>query len=300
MSSIIATSVPVAATACFVAVLVAAACVAAARAAGVLEHDGARPARRGAATGPAASDGAIRGVVVAFVVLVATRWPVLALAVGGLVAMWPVVMRDDRADRERMRVEGIAKWLEDLRDTVRGSAIGAEEALDHVARRPPAAIAEPLATFALRRRQGMRATDALDGLADDLDHPLADSAIAAIRLVVGGAAGTGRIHPTVSALAEAARDEVRARERVDRTRAIYQHSMQRLVVILGVLVCYLRVASGELLEPYGTPVGQVVLMIPLAMWAGCIAWLRSLSSGTDDRRRVVAGRRASVESGVAA
>jgi hypothetical protein len=104
----------------------------------------------------------------------------------------------------------------------------------------------------------------------------------------------------VSALAEAARDEVRARERVDRTRAIYQHSMQRLVVILGVLVCYLRVASGELLEPYGTPVGQVVLMIPLAMWAGCIAWLRSLSSGTDDRRRVVAGRRASVESGVAA
>jgi hypothetical protein len=113
------------------------------------------------------------------------------------------------------------------------------------------------------------------------------SAIAAIRLVVGGAAGTGRIHPTVSALAAAARDEVRSRERIDRTRAIYQNSMKRLVVILGLLIAYLRFAAGDLLEPYGTPVGQVVVLIPLAMWAGCIAWLRSLCAATDRTRHDV-------------
>jgi hypothetical protein len=69
---------------------------------------------------------------------------------------------------------------------------------------------------------------------------------------------------------------VRARERIDRTRAVYQGSMQRLVVIAVVLVAYLRLAAGSLLDPYGTPAGQVVLIVPLAMWAGCVAWLRRL------------------------
>ena len=41
-----------------------------------------------------------------------------------------ILLHDERADEERRRLEGIAKWLEDLRDTLRGSAIGAEEALE--------------------------------------------------------------------------------------------------------------------------------------------------------------------------
>jgi hypothetical protein len=43
-----------------------------------------------------------------------------------------------------------------------------------------------------------------------------------------------------------------------------------------VLVGYLRVAGGNLLRPYDTAVGQVVLLLPLGMWLGCILWLRSL------------------------
>jgi hypothetical protein len=135
-----------------------------------------------------------------------------------------------------------------------------------------------------RAAANLRVTDALDGLAHDLDHPTADTAIAALKLVVGGGAGTGRIHPTVSALAAATRDEVRARERVDRTRAVYQSSMKRLVVILGLLVAYLKFAAGELLDAYSTPIGQIVLLVPLAMWAGCIAWLRSMCGERPNER----------------
>ncbi len=216
------------------------------------------------------------GVAVGFVVLLATRWPVLAAIVAVLTIMWPLLMHDVSADAERQRLEGIAKWLEDLRDTLRGSSVGAEEALEQVALRPPLAIADALATFTFRRRQGFRVEDALADLADELDHPTADAAIAAIRLVVGGTAGAARLHHTVSTLAGAARDEVRARERVDRTRAIYRSSMKRLVIIAVLLVAYLRLAAGDLLDPYSTPVGQVVLMLPMAMWGGCVMWLRSL------------------------
>lgn len=219
-----------------------------------------------------------------FLVLLATRWVVLAATTAVLVLSWGRLVKDRRADEERRRVEAIAKWLEDLRDVLRGSSIGTEEALEQVASRPPDAIRDALARFLLRRRQGFRVEDALTDLAEDLDHPTADAAIAAIRLVVGGSAGAGRLHPTVDALALAARDEVRARERIDRTRAVYQGSMQRLIVIGAVLIGYLRLAGGDLLEPYATPTGQVVLLLPLAMWAGCIAWLRSLCRYGQDRR----------------
>lgn len=218
----------------------------------------------------------VAAVVVGFVVLLATQWIAATIAAGALVLGWDVLLHDQRADDDRRRIDAIAKWLEDLRDTLRGSSVGAEEALEHVAERPPEAIREPLATFLHRRRQGFRTEDALTDLADALRHPTADAAVAAIQLVVSGTTGAGRLYHTVSALAAAARDEVRARERVDRTRAVYQRSMQRLVVLAVVLVAYLRVGAGDLLSAYTTPAGQVFLVVPLAMWTGCVLWLRSL------------------------
>ncbi|MCY7300335.1 MAG: hypothetical protein LH616_14125 [Ilumatobacteraceae bacterium] len=216
------------------------------------------------------------GLAGGFLALLASRWLMLALLVGLLIVVWGRLLHDTRADEERTRIEGIAKWLEDLRDTLRGSAIGAEEALEQVAERPPDAIAEPLRTFAHRRRQGFRTEDALADLAEDLAHPTADAAVAAIRLVIGGSTSAGRLYGTVSALAAAARDEVTARERIDRTRAVYQSSMKRLVIIGGLLIAYLRFVGGDLLTPYDTAAGQVVLLLPLGMWMGCVLWLRSL------------------------
>lgn len=216
------------------------------------------------------------GLAAAFVVLLATRWVLLAALTAGMVAGWGRLLHDRRADVERERIEGIAKWLEDLRDTLRGSSTGAEEALEQVAMRPPAAVSEPLHRFVRRRRQGFRTEDALADLADELAHPVSDAAIAAIRMVIGGSTSSGRLFGTVNALATAARDEVAARERIDRTRAIYQSSMQRLVIIGALLIAYLRFAGGGLLQPYDTAVGQVVLLLPLSMWLGCVLWLRSL------------------------
>lgn len=270
--SAVVAAVPVAGVALAVMVLVGAAVaclVVAARPAPVRTHrERSMPAIDAGRLGAALAVGAV--------VLVLSRWPVLAAVAAGLTLVWRSLLHDERSAQERLRIEGIAKWLEDLRDTLRGSSVGAEEALEQVALRAPDAVRAPLATFVLRRRQGFRTEDALTDLADELAHPTSDAAIAAIRLVVTGSAGSGRLFQTVTALAAAARDEVRARERVDRTRAVYRTSMTRLVVIAALLVGYLRLGAGDLLAPYGTPAGQVVLLLPLALWAGCILWLRSL------------------------
>lgn len=233
-----------------------------------------------------------------FLVLLATGWLLLGVATAALIATWGRLLHDGRSAAERARIEGIAKWLEDLRDTLRGSSVGAEEALEQVAARPPDSIAPALRSFVHRRRLGFRTEDALSDLATELAHPTADAAIAAIRLVVGGSAGAGRLHATVSALAAAARDEVTARERIDRTRAVYQSSMKRLVLIGALLIAYLRFAGGGLLDPYGTATGQIMLVLPLGMWMGCVLWLRSLCGYDTPPRHRVPSSNGRVVSGV--
>jgi hypothetical protein len=86
-----------------------------------------------------------------------------------------------------------------------------------------------------------------------------------------------RLASAVTALAAVARDEVAARERSDRLRALYESSMRRLILIAAGIVGFLRLTSSELLEPLGTPAGQAWLVVPLGVWAGCLWWLRRLS-----------------------
>ncbi|MEY2754865.1 MAG: hypothetical protein RJB65_1223, partial [Actinomycetota bacterium] len=71
--------------------------------------------------------------VVALLVLLVSRWPVLAIVSWVGVVMWGPLMSDREAEEERARVEGISKWLDDLRDTLRGSSMGLEEALEYSA-----------------------------------------------------------------------------------------------------------------------------------------------------------------------
>lgn len=218
----------------------------------------------------------IRGVAAGGVVLLVTRWPVLAAIAGLVVAKWREWMGDDDADRERARLTAIAKWLEDIRDMLRGSSTGAEEALDHAAQRASHVLESEMTTYLASRRRGVRVDDALRALGRELQHPVSDAAVAAMGLVVGGAVGAGRLFGTVDALAASARAELMARERIDRVRATYGSTMKRLVVIGGALVMYLSVAGRELVKSYDSATGQLALCLPLALWAGCVVWLRSL------------------------
>ena len=210
-------------------------------------------------------------------VLLLTRWPIAAVVVGAFVLSWRWLFATSETKAERAKVEAIAQWLEDLGDVVRRSSVAIEHAVELVAEDSSGVLADPMARFALRRRQGVRLPEALAGLADDIAHPTADAAVAAIVLVVGGAAGGGRIYDTLDELSAAARDEMRARDEIDRTRRIFQRAMRRLVTLTVLFVAGLAVFASDLLSPYRTVSGQIWLLIPCAMWATCLVWLRRLT-----------------------
>ncbi len=213
--------------------------------------------------------------IVTVVVVVLTRWPIAALGTGALVAGWPALFPSD-AVQQRQRLEGIAKWLEDLRDLQQGSNLDLIETLDQASIRAPKTIATELAAFSSRTGHHTPLPEALIELADDLDHPVADTAIAAMLFATGDASGSS-LHTTFSMLADTARDELVARDRIDRMRLNFQRSMRRMLVILAALITYMFVVTGETLDPYSEPLGQIWLVIPVALWALSLMWLRRLS-----------------------
>jgi Flp pilus assembly protein TadB len=227
----------------------------------------------GAATVPAPR--LMLGLAAGALAAMLSGWLLGGVAVGALCILWGRVFTSSRAAQERRRLEAIAKWLEDIRDLVRGSGLSLEQALEQTATSPPTSLRDELAGFLLRCRQGWDIDDALVALADDLAHPTADAAIAAIVMAVGTSGA--RLATAVTTLAEVARDEVAARERSDRLRSVYESSMRRLIVIACGILVFLHLTSAELIAPLRSPTGQAWLVLPTAVWTGCLLWLRRLS-----------------------
>ncbi len=219
----------------------------------------------------------LAGVLVGFGVLVATRWPVAAVAAGVFVGSWRWLFRSTGNADDRATIEAVAQWLEDLRDVVRRSSVAIENAVELVAEDASGHLADPMHRFLLRRRQGRALAEALAGLADDIAHPTADAAVASILLVVGGGAGGGRLFDTLDELSMAARDEMRARDEIDRTRRIFQRAMHRLVILTLLFVSGLAIFAADLLDPYRTVPGQIWLLVPIGLWATCLVMLRRLT-----------------------
>lgn len=232
--------------------------------------------RRLAQTPTADDRTTVAAILVGFVVLAVTRWPVAAAAAGGFAGSWRWLFSVDDTKRDRQTIEAIAQWLEQLRDVVRRSSVAIENAVELVAEDATGTLREPMRSFLLRRRQGSPLPDALRRLADDIAHPTADAAVAAIVLVVGGGAGGGRIYDTLDELAAAARDEMRARDEIDRTRRVFQRAMRRLVTLTALFVAGLVFFAADLLAPYGSVPGQIWLLVPCALWGACLVMLRRL------------------------
>jgi hypothetical protein len=237
----------------------------------------------------------VGAVAAAAVVLMLTRWPIVAAGVGTLVAGWRFMFAAGEANKARRRLDGIAKWLEDLRDLQQGSNLDLVETLTQASARAPKVIEVELVGFASRLAHHVPLSEALCELADELDHPVADTAVAAMVFAAGHASGSA-LFETFEQLAATARDELTARDRIDRMRLNFERSMRRMLAILAGLLVYLRLVTPETTAPYRTATGQAWMVVPLAIWAGALLWLRSLSQYQSDGRFVSRGRVA-VEAG---
>lgn len=204
--------------------------------------------------------------------LVVTRWAVAAVA--GAAVAW--VIAGARTTQERResdkRTEAIALWAEMLRDAI-GTARGVEGVLVATAATAPLPIRPEVQRMA-RRLQHEPLDAVLDDLAEDLDHPIGDLVVTALRLT--STAGGRQVRDVLANLAVAAYAEAESRRRVEVARERPRSAMRYTAIIIGGFVTLLVIFSRRYLEPYDSVLGQVVLVFVGFYWAAGFWWMHRM------------------------
>lgn len=227
-------------------------------------------------------------VTAGVVMLVLTRWPVLAAAVGVLVFFGPALVGGAAGERRAInRLEALAAWTESLRDTIAG-AVGLEQAIPATAYAAAPAIGRELGLLSDRLRVRTPLTVALQRFADDLDDASADLVVAAL-ILNSQLRGPG-LRDVLSSLAASAREELEMRRRVSAGRASTRRSVQIVVGVTVFFVLGLVLFNRDYVEPYSTPAGQVVLLFVLLLFAAGFWWMRRLAAFELPARFLVSSR----------
>jgi len=211
----------------------------------------------------------VGAIMTATLTLLITRWPIAAIGAGltGWCAAVPLVRRARVSDAAR--AEALALWVEMLRDAM-GTARGIEGVLVATAGTAPAAIREEVGRMA-RRLAYDPLDEVLDSLADDLDHPLGDLVVTALRLA--SRSGARQTRDVLTDLAAAAYREAEMHQRVEVARQRPRTAMRWCTIIIGGFIALLIVFARDYLHPYETAVGQLVLAFVALYWGLGFWWM---------------------------
>jgi hypothetical protein len=177
------------------------------------------------------------GIAVGLVVLVVTRWLVLAIALGLLAGMADRFFGGTGEERRAIdRLDALATWTEALRDTIAG-AVGLEQAIPATAVNAAPAIKPSL--NARLRGPGLR--------------------------------------EVLSALADSAREELDVRRKVAAERRSTRRSVQVVVAITLIMAAGLILFNPTYMAPYRSFIGQAVLTVVIGLYALGLLWLRRLA-----------------------
>jgi tight adherence protein B len=221
--------------------------------------------------------------LVALVTLAITRWPVAAVLAGLATVLAPRLLGGKQARQAAIdKTEAIASWAESVRDTM-AAAAGLEEALTATAVAPPEPIAPEVRRLAERLRH-QRLTDALAGFGDELDHPSSDLVVAALTIAARmEAADLGSL---LSRLAVSIRDDATMRVKVEVGRQRLRTSAKIILGSVAATVVMLLVLNRSYLDAYDTALGQLMLGVVGAVFAGG-SWLMAKMSHIDLPERFV-------------
>jgi len=230
-------------------------------------------------------------------VLLLTRWVVGAIGVALLAAGWRTLGGAASERRSMARLAALATWTESLRDTIAGAA-GLEQAIPASLRAAAPALREPLARLVDRLHTRMPMPDALRAFAADLDDPGADLIIAAL-IINTRLRGPG-LRDLLGALATSVREELDMRRKVNAERRSTRRSAQIVVGVSVGLALGLAVFNPGYVHTYGSPLGQLVLAVIVALYAAGFSWMRRLATfDTPDRLLAGPERPAGAERGAA-
>jgi tight adherence protein B len=212
----------------------------------------------------------------AVLVLLITGWPVAALAAAGGVVFVPKVLGGGKASRQLIATsEALADWTRRLADLISSGAAGStRDALRRSLTSAPEPIAPAVTNLVTRMGpQGME--PALRQFAREVDDPAADK-IAMVLILRERNGGPG-LAEVLTALAADLDDRSRMVREIEAERAKPRANMRTIVVVTLVLVVGMTLFARTFLSGYSTPLGQVALLVDVAIFGTALRWMRRLS-----------------------
>ena len=217
----------------------------------------------------------LSGAALGLVGWLITGW-ILALVIAPIVVLGlPNLLGAPPAATQIARLEAMEEWTRSL-SGVLTVGIGLEQALVATLRSTPAPIADEVQRLVTRLRARWDTEKALCAFADELDDATGD--LIAANLILGARRRGAGLASVLEGLAESVGADVRARRQVEADRA-KPRATARWVTVISASVLVVLALSGTYVEPYRTPVGQVLLVLLLSAYVATLIWMRRMAAG---------------------
>jgi Flp pilus assembly protein TadB len=204
-----------------------------------------------------------------------TDWALAVLLLPLLTVGVPMLLRPPSAT-DVDRLTALEQWTRGMSGVLTVGS-GIEHAIVASLGSTPDAIVPFVRTLVARLNARWPTETALRAFAEDLDDATGDLVVAALIL------GSQRRGPGLAAvlddLAATVAEEVRIRRGIEADRA-KPRTTARWVTVLTLGVLAVLALDTSYIAPYKTPLGQLVLLTFLALYAGCLLWIRQMTAGS--------------------
>lgn len=214
------------------------------------------------------------GLLLGVVVALLTGWLIAIVALPAAVVGLPVLLSTPPSSARLDRLEAMEEWARSLSSGLTAGR-GLDQALIKSLRTTPEAIRPDVARLVARLNASWATERALRAFAEDLDDATGDLVVG--NLILGARRrGTG-LTAVLDGLAESVAADVRARRQIDADQA-KPRTTARYVTVFTVGFLAVLALTGEYIEPYGSPLGQVVLTVLLSAYVATLVWMRSMAT----------------------
>lgn len=212
------------------------------------------------------------GAILGLVVAILTGWIATIVLVPAAAVGIPYLLGSGDADKNIDRLEAMEEWTRSLAGVLI-AGVSLEQAMISTLKSTKSAIKPEVQRLVARINSRMPTDEALLMFADELDDVTGDKICAA--LILGAQRRTG-IATLLEDLAKSVAEDVRGRRVIEADRA-KPRTTARWVTIVTLVMLGLLFLSGGYVAPYGTPLGQIVLVSLLAAFAGVLLWMKRMT-----------------------
>lgn len=198
------------------------------------------------------------------------------LVVPAVAVLLPTLLVTSDAAADIARLEAMEEWSRALAGVLT-VGVGLEQALVATLKSTPDPIRPEVATLVARLRARWNTSQALRAFADDLDDLTGDQIAAS--LMLGAQRRGAGLAGVLEGMAQTVADDVRIRRAIEADRA-KPRATARWITLITLVVLGLLALNGSYIAPYGTVLGQAVLLLLLAAYLGCLVWMRTIAKGT--------------------